>query len=384
MYDAQIKRLKREIGKTYDTLKKYDCFLAGGAVTSIFTGKDINDFDLYFKSSTELYEFMTNEHPYLLFASDKAFTFKIDSNEFQAIFFRYFDKAEDIFETFDFSCCMGAYDFKQEKFILHDDFILDNAQRTLRYNVKTSFPIVSARRLKKYADKGYAISVVDSTKLYLTIANLTLTSWEDSKEQIGGMYGEDFTSKLKIEEDEPFSVGLLLEKLSDLQNSEDDAKSDSPLDGVDFGGMEYDQYINTKLGNKIEAYRLGGKFYDKDFDKLNIPEKSLIITDVTGPICLYKYVKKTGDKYVSYYKNSFEYKISEVAEGGTNGIYSTISNNLQKSVYARNNDGVAIELIVNIEDIINDCDPCSVRCKKAFVNRVVEDNIFHPWYEGKA
>ena len=69
------------------------------------------------------------------------------------------------------------------------------------------------------------------------------------------------------------------------------------------------QYIYTKLGNKIEAYRLGGKFYDKDFDKLNIPEKSLIITDVTGPICLYKYVKKTGGKYVSYYKNGFEYKI---------------------------------------------------------------------------
>ena len=51
----------------------------------------------------------------------------------------------------------------------------------LRYNIKTAFPIVSARRLKKYADKGYSISVVDSTKLYLTIANLTLTSWEDAK-----------------------------------------------------------------------------------------------------------------------------------------------------------------------------------------------------------
>ena len=50
------------------------------------------------------------------------------------------------------------------------------------------------------------------------------------KEQIGGMYGgEDFTSKLKIEEDEPFSVGLLLDKLSDLQNSEDDVKTDSPF-----------------------------------------------------------------------------------------------------------------------------------------------------------
>ena len=77
--------------------------------------KDINDFDLYFKSSTELYEFMTNEHPYLLLQAAKHLPFKIESNEYQAIFFKYFDKAEDIFETFDFTCCMGAYDFQARK-----------------------------------------------------------------------------------------------------------------------------------------------------------------------------------------------------------------------------------------------------------------------------
>ena len=49
MYDWQKRKLKRELGYFYDIFLNYECYLAGGAITSIFTNKEINDYDIFFK-----------------------------------------------------------------------------------------------------------------------------------------------------------------------------------------------------------------------------------------------------------------------------------------------------------------------------------------------
>ena len=56
-YVKEKLKLKRMIPKTYEILKKYNCYIAGGAITSLFTEKEINDIDilsLVFKTWTIL------------------------------------------------------------------------------------------------------------------------------------------------------------------------------------------------------------------------------------------------------------------------------------------------------------------------------------------
>ncbi len=40
MYDWQRRKLKRELGDLYDIFSGYECYLSGGAITSIFTNTD--------------------------------------------------------------------------------------------------------------------------------------------------------------------------------------------------------------------------------------------------------------------------------------------------------------------------------------------------------
>ena len=124
-YEKEKAKLKRLIPNTYKILKNYNCYIAGGAITSLFTGKDINDIDIYFKDKAELfralYENFSSE--YIIYVSKKAITFKVSNQEtIQFIYMNYYDKAEDIFDDFDFTICMGAFDIQKDIFILHEDF----------------------------------------------------------------------------------------------------------------------------------------------------------------------------------------------------------------------------------------------------------------------
>lgn len=55
MYEIEKLKIKQMLGsEVYDTLKETKCVLAGGAITSLFTNREINDFDLYFTSKESL------------------------------------------------------------------------------------------------------------------------------------------------------------------------------------------------------------------------------------------------------------------------------------------------------------------------------------------
>ena len=75
----------------------------------------------------------------------------------QCIYFKYFENPEKIFETFDFTICMAAFDFDTEEFVFHDDFFRNNMSKTLRFNPNTAYPIVSALRIEKYKNKCFKI-----------------------------------------------------------------------------------------------------------------------------------------------------------------------------------------------------------------------------------
>ncbi|PKA40421.1 hypothetical protein CWR43_27970 [Rhizobium sullae] len=169
-------------------------FAAGGAVTSVFTGKPINDVDVYFKSR-EAFEYAVAQAydggSWCVSSSKRAVTFSDNGGTPQQFMhFDFFPTAQDIFNAFDFTAVMGAYDFDISEFVFHDNFLKHNSQRFLRFHPGTRYPLASAVRVLKYQDRGYTIGKGDILKIALAGRKVKIDTWEDLKDQIGGAYGE--------------------------------------------------------------------------------------------------------------------------------------------------------------------------------------------------
>lgn len=172
----------------------HGAFAAGGAVTSVFTGKPINDVDVYFKSR-EAFEYAVADAYenswWCVSSSKRAVTFSDNGGTpVQFMHFDFFPTAEDIFDAFDFTVVMGALDFDTGEFAFHDDFLKHNSQRFLRFHPGTRYPLASATRVLKYQDRGYTIGKGDILKIALASRKVKIDTWDDLKDQIGGAYGE--------------------------------------------------------------------------------------------------------------------------------------------------------------------------------------------------
>jgi len=187
-YAEEIKALKSKTG----VLK--GCFLAGGAITSMFSGKNIRDYDLYFKNKEAFVDALQAAYDdgwWCLSVTPRAITF-IENNEtiFQLMCFDWFETAQAIFDRFDFTCCMAAIDLETDEFFRHPDFIRDVARRRLQFNHGTAFPLGSAMRVRKYQSRGYAIEDSEYLKILIACSFKKVESWDELKQQIGGQYGE--------------------------------------------------------------------------------------------------------------------------------------------------------------------------------------------------
>lgn len=240
-----------------------DAFAAGGAVTSVFTGKPINDVDVYFKSR-EAFEYQVGQAYengwWCASSSKRAVTFSDNGTIIQFMHFDFFPTAQDIFKAFDFTVVMGALDYDTKEFVFHDDFLKHNSQRFLRFNPGTRYPLASATRVLKYQERGYTIGKGDILKIALACRGVRIESWEDLKDQIGGAYGEkvvlenegkEFTLDAAIEsltvdaagkdrfiandnEEQPGYAEALLRKLAGLKGEEfDESRFDE--DGYPIG-----------------------------------------------------------------------------------------------------------------------------------------------------
>lgn len=194
-------------------LREFKIILAGGAITSLFTNKDINDFDLYFHNVEDLLGFVDEVYssdgdilsPYSVMCNtitSRSILMMVDGVlNLQPIHFKFFENANEIFESFDFTINMGAFDFSTEEFILHDDFLIDNSQRKLTFNPKTTYPIISQLRVQKYQDRGYKISKKDAMIISMSIANLKIDTWDELEDQLSGFYGIDVSDMFDKEKD---------------------------------------------------------------------------------------------------------------------------------------------------------------------------------------
>lgn len=164
-----------------DELKDAKVFVAGGLITSLFCNREINDIDIYFRDKESFISFMYKMYngSTIWSHTKKATLFVKDDKHAQLIHFKFFESAQDIFDTFDFTVCMGCFDFATEEFIFHPDFLRHNSQRILEFNPNTAYPIVSALRIQKYEKKGYRISKPEFLKVILACLKLQITSYDE-------------------------------------------------------------------------------------------------------------------------------------------------------------------------------------------------------------
>lgn len=188
--------------------------IAGGAITSVFTGQPIADVDIYFKSSKDFIEAVGqayDESFWCVAATDRAVTFAHRDCIVQLMHFDWFATAEEVFDAFDFTTCMGAYDVDKEEFIFHEYFFKHSSQRYLNFHAGTRYPLNSLLRVLKYQSKGYKIGRSDMLRIGLRLSTLDLQSWDDLADAIGGQYGE----RVKLETDKPFSLDTAIEILAE-------------------------------------------------------------------------------------------------------------------------------------------------------------------------
>ncbi|AFC21524.1 hypothetical protein GAP32_076 [Cronobacter phage vB_CsaM_GAP32] len=272
--------LLRSLGEdAVKLLKTTNAIIAGGAITSIFTGAEINDYDIYFRSKKDIVTFIRNTfneegeegEPFILSEEDfldvgsfefvclnqtsRSITYSHNGLNLQLIHFDYFETAHDIFESYDFHINMAAYDFKIDDFVLHDYFITAVAARRLTFNAGTRYPIMSSLRVSKYLERGYNISKKEMFKIGIATANLNIDSWDALEDQLSGFYGIDVSNM--FDRSKPFSIELAIEMIDEVQDMITPQRPNSPT---------IDQLLFNIVGNPFKEQRLFFKRITLDKD----------------------------------------------------------------------------------------------------------------------
>jgi len=175
-----------------ELFKAHGVLLCGGAITSIFTGAKIRDWDLYFPSEAS---FTAVREAFIQHGKEQSrtdlamtYTWKKKQRPFQLIWgVGYFDDPMKVYDHYDYTICMGGFDFQNDRFFFHEDFMKHLAQRRLVFNHKTDFPMSSLLRSMKYVSRGFFISGVELLKLAMTINAKKITNYKELRRQMMGI-----------------------------------------------------------------------------------------------------------------------------------------------------------------------------------------------------
>ncbi|MEM4994837.1 hypothetical protein WKH56_19945 [Priestia sp. SB1] len=384
-----------------ETMKAYKVFIAGGTITSLFTNKEINDIDIYFRCEEDAVGFLVDvweDKGYVVSHTKKATQLMMygdgESINIQLIHFNYFNSATEIFERFDFTSCMGCFDFEKEEFILHDDFLKHNAQRVLKFNSATAYPIVSLLRVKKYEEKGFRISKPEFIRIALTCMNLNINTYEELKDHLGGMYGINYDKLFEDVNDEEFDLQEAVDKIADIALSEDYFIKPTPVEFKDLDELAENistkpkKYMNANDTHVIVDYRGLLRTVEK------VPENKVEIDPNTyfDTVKFYKYVKKVDGKYKSFYEKSFEYIIGETvvakesdsrwASDHAGKLHFSEKKEIRNAEYSNKDGAALIEVKINKEDFV-EADDGHILAKKCFVIREVPKEEYESFTTNK-
>jgi hypothetical protein len=320
---TQIKNLVSE--EVWEIFVRNNVIIAGGTLTSVFCNREVNDIDVYVRSETDFINFVTDVYDYdyqykLLGANVTSRSILFHDSEtkqdVQLIVYKYFETPQHIFNDYDFTINMAALEVKTEQFHFHEDFFKHNSQRYLQFHTGTAYPLISALRVQKYIEKGYTISKSQMLRLLLTISQIDIQTWNQLKDEIGGMYG------LNMDEVFPEKEEFSLEKAIAVL---DEIISDKKFH-TGFASISQDVIWAKFFPNKI----INGKYALNKF---------------------FKNVEVIGDDICSAYTKEFKYVVGEIVDGGKYGIYCYRGSDVLSGQYNHYNKG---NIILELEPIKED------------------------------
>lgn len=197
-------------------LRSCNAIIAGGAITALFTGQKIRDWDIYFRHAVDCHRAVTwfGINGTLANETDTSKSYHLGKQEkpYQLIVMQdLFGDPKTIFNYYDFTVCMAAYQFredgKEEGFVFGEDFFKHIGQRRLVFHTGTMFPICSMLRVMKYVKKGFFITGMELLKIGLSIHSLKMETYADLRRQLQGIdtaFLSDLTAQMKP--DEPLGV----------------------------------------------------------------------------------------------------------------------------------------------------------------------------------
>lgn len=391
MYERQKAKLKELFhadadfgkGEILQDLKKYKCWIAGGAILSIFTGEEVNDVDVFFRSKEDVFNVINSRSGNWYFTKWSATTSDIIRKPIQLVYKNTFSSVEEIFKTFDFSVCCAAYDCETEEFVFGDTFFEDVMSRTIHFNHHTDGAIMTLPRIAKYQERGYSFPKPELMKVGLTLANYNLQSWDDVSNVLSGTYGSSFSNladNMK-EKGVDFSFDEAINVISKCEEDNIDDEDNRCYISA-FGCADT---IRKYLGLPIKYFVHNNVPYDTNFCKLtSVPEGSTCVeleSLVKLPLTLYKSIERNGR---STYDSNFVYKQGEYAVANDNlkdrvkiahgaGLYfRRYVNEVTES-----NRALVIAKVFNYDDIMIETlgeKQSYVVCKRAFIERITTDN----------
>lgn len=238
----------------WELLVQYDCVLAGGALTSIFSGQPINDFDIYSRTeesfantckdlpSTNVCSFYKSEFSATLrfderdsIESSKAEHYGIihdvSEHPFQFVYpSMTHGSVDSILNSFDFTVCQAAFTFRDKKFYFARSFFKDIAKKELIYNANRNHEISTLYRIEKYKRKGYTISNYELLKIQLLNNPNAIKTYKDFRTELKKIPNDGsiavvrkyLKERLEVDkplakerEDEPFDIHLFDERLNE-------------------------------------------------------------------------------------------------------------------------------------------------------------------------
>lgn len=273
MYNKELTKLKKLMNEDlWGLLADQGCMIAGGAVTSVFTNKPVNDIDVYFPNKEAFTKVMQEiidlkyrpgvkyEKEYGLghreamiqIVTNKAVLLKSDyEQDVQFVIHNFYETPMAIFADFDFTVCMGALKMQTDSWFFHPDFFKHNAQRHLHFNPGTSYPLISALRIAKYKEKGFNISKAQFMKTMFAVNAKNIDSWEKLMEELGGMYG---TQPQEIfDTTQPFDIQAAMQRLDEIEIK--DYMKSEPYDNLDEIVKKIPHAFTDEVVKLVEEYK---------------------------------------------------------------------------------------------------------------------------------
>ncbi len=201
--------------------------IIGGTITSIFAGNPVADIDLYMEDPSkqeEIEKFLEGKCYQKEFVTDTAISFfrQVGTRVYHVqLILAFTGSPEQIFDSFDFTVCAGAYSFHRNDFVLHPRFLPDIAKKLLVYMGGSRYPICALYRVIKYQQKGYICKGSTIMHLALAVNALVIDNYKDLKKHLRGidtLFMQGYLEKM-CESDVPFEYANVIADLFECLDS---------------------------------------------------------------------------------------------------------------------------------------------------------------------